>query len=51
MLEPTSDKHYETAFEFTLWKLIKKRPDEKDISYVEASPWFRGSRFITTYLR
>ena len=37
MLEPTSDKHYETKFEFTLWKLIKKRAEEKDISYVEAA--------------
>jgi len=37
MLEPTSDKHYETKFEFTLWKLIKKRAEEKDISYVDAA--------------
>ena len=37
MLEPTSDKHYESKFEFPLWKLIKQRAEEKDISYVEAS--------------
>ena len=37
MKESTSDKHYEEKFEFTLWKLIKQRADEKDISYVAAS--------------
>ena len=37
MPEPMSEKHYEEKFEFTLWKLIKKRAEEKDISYVEAS--------------
>lgn len=37
MPEPTSDKHYESKFEFPLWKLIKQRAEEKDISYVEAS--------------
>ena len=37
MLEPTSDKHYESTFEFPLWKLIKKRAEEKDLSYVAAS--------------
>ena len=37
MLEPTSDKHYESQFEFTLWKLIKARAEEKDISYSEAT--------------
>ena len=36
MLEPTSDKHYESKFEFHLWKLIKQRAEEKDISYVQA---------------
>ena len=36
MGEPTSDKHYETKFEFPLWKLIKQRAEEKDISYVAA---------------
>jgi len=34
--EPTSDKHYEEKFEFPLWKLIKQRAEEKDISYHDA---------------
>lgn len=37
MAEPTSDKHYEEKFEFSLWKLIKQRAEEKDISYHDAS--------------
>jgi hypothetical protein len=37
MAEPTSDKHYEDDFEFELWKLIKQRAEEKDISYDKAS--------------
>jgi len=37
MPEPTSDKHYEEKFEFPLWKLIKQRAEEKDISYVAAA--------------
>ena len=36
MAEPTSDKHYEEKFEFPLWKAIKKRAEEKDVSYVKA---------------
>jgi len=36
MSDPMSDKHYEEEFEFPLWKLIKKRAKEKDISYVKA---------------
>ena len=32
----TADEHYEEKFEFPLWKLIKKRAQEKDISYVDA---------------
>ena len=36
MSEPT-DKHYEEKFEFPLWKLIKQRAEEKDISYLAAS--------------
>ena len=36
MAEPTSDKHYEDKFEFPLWKLIKERAEEKDISYHDA---------------
>ena len=36
MAEPTSDKHYENRFEFPLWKLIKERAEEKDISYHDA---------------
>ena len=37
MAEPTTDKHYESKFEFPLWKLIKQRAEEKDISYLKAS--------------
>ena len=37
MPEPTGDKHYETKFEYPLWKLIKQRAEEKDISYVQAA--------------
>ena len=37
MAEPVSDKHYEEKFEFPLWKLIKQRAEEKDISYVDAT--------------
>ena len=37
MAEPTSDKHYETEFEFTLWKQIKQRAKDKDISYRKAA--------------
>lgn len=36
MPEPMSDKHYEEKFEFPLWKLIKERAREKDISYSAA---------------
>ena len=31
------DEHYEDEFEFPLLKLIMKRAEEKDISYVEAA--------------
>ena len=37
MAEPTSDEHYEDKFEFPLWKLIKQRAKDKDISYAKAS--------------
>ena len=37
MSEPVSEKHYEKKFEFPLWKLIKQRAEEKDISYAAAS--------------
>ena len=37
MVEPISDKHYEEKFEFPLWKLIKERAKEKDISYGAAA--------------
>ena len=37
MSEPMSNKHYEEKFEFPLWRLIKQRAEEDDISYVEAS--------------
>jgi hypothetical protein len=36
MAEPTGDKHYEEKFEFDLWKLIRQRAEEKDISYHDA---------------
>lgn len=29
--------HYEEKFEFPLWKLIKQRAEEKDISYCQAA--------------
>ncbi len=35
-MEATSDKHYETPWESPLWKMIKQRADEKDISYSQA---------------
>jgi hypothetical protein len=37
MAKNTADNHYEEKFEFPLWKLIKERAEEKDISYVQAS--------------
>jgi len=37
MAKSVSDKHYEEKFEFPLWKLIKQRAEEKDISYVDAT--------------
>jgi len=33
----TADEHYEEKFEFPLWKLIKQRAEEKDISYSAAA--------------
>jgi hypothetical protein len=37
MLQPVSDEYYEEKFEFPLWRLIKQRAAEKDISYVKAA--------------
>jgi len=37
MTPSTADEHYESKFEFPLWKLIKQRAEEKDISYIDAS--------------
>jgi hypothetical protein len=37
MEKPISDEYYEEDFEFPLWKLIKQRAEEKDISYLKAS--------------
>ena len=37
MTKSKIDKHYEEKFEFPLWKLIKQRAEEKDISYHDAS--------------
>jgi hypothetical protein len=36
MTDP-QDKHYEAKFEFPLFKLIKQRAEEKDISYHDAA--------------
>ncbi|MBW1913859.1 MAG: hypothetical protein JRI86_02870 [Deltaproteobacteria bacterium] len=33
----TAEEHYEEKFEFELWKMIKERANEKDISYLDAS--------------
>jgi len=32
-----SDKHYESQFEFPLWKLRKEHADREDISYRQAA--------------
>ena len=37
MAKDTADNHYEEKFEFPLWKLIKERAEERDISYLNAS--------------
>jgi len=37
MPEPATDKHYEEKFESPLWKMIKQRATEKDISYAAAA--------------
>ena len=37
MAKDTADNHYEKKFEFPLWKLIKQRAEEKDISYIDAA--------------
>jgi hypothetical protein len=37
MGKPMSDEFYEEQFEFPLWKLIKQRAVEKDISYAKAA--------------
>ena len=29
--------HYESKFEYPLWKLIKQRAEEKDVSYSDAA--------------
>ena len=31
------EKHYEEEFEFPMWRLIKERAAERDISYLAAS--------------
>jgi len=53
MAEPTSEKHYEDKFEFPLWKLIKQRAKEKDISYraagMEVVPEYKKNiRYLDT---
>ena len=47
MLKPTSDEHYETKFEFPLWKMIKKLAEEEDISYIDAAVKAR-SEYVKT---
>ena len=37
MAEKTSNKHFETEFEFPLFVLIKERARKKDISYHDAA--------------
>jgi hypothetical protein len=37
MAKPMSEEFYEDTFESPLWKLIKKRAEEKDISYAKAA--------------
>lgn len=37
MEKPMSDEFYEDKFEFPLWKLIKQRAEEKDLSYAKAA--------------
>ena len=37
MAESLFERRYEEEFEFPLWKLIKRRAKEKDISYIAAS--------------
>jgi len=37
MPESVPDKHYEEKFEFPLWKMIKQRAEQKDISYLKAA--------------
>ena len=37
MDRPIDKEFYEDDFEFPLWKLIKQRANEKDISYLKAS--------------
>ena len=37
MGKPMADDFYEEQFEFPLWKLIKQRAVEKDISYAKAA--------------
>ena len=37
MVEPMSDKFYESKFEYPLLKLIRERAEEKDISYHDAA--------------
>jgi len=37
MEEAEWEKHYEERFEFPMWRLIKKRAAERDISYLAAS--------------
>ena len=37
MGKSTADEHYEEKFEFPLWTMIKKRAEEKDLSYIDAA--------------
>lgn len=53
MVKNVSDKYYEEEFEFPLWKLIKQRAEEKDISYLQAAgevqpEYVKGIRYRDT---
>jgi len=37
MAKSTTDEHYQKHVDFPLWKLIRQRAEEKDISYIDAS--------------
>jgi hypothetical protein len=49
----TTDKHYESEFKSELWQMIKRRAEEKDISYCDAyteimPEWYKLVRYRDT---